>query len=349
MQMCRQLWTTFNEPYMATGLAFVIGSVVAQFLLTAHTWPSALARPVFWMTLLVMLLRSASLWSNSYIESERSVSYYLLTGLALGLLWQRLKDTAWMPAANGWVWLPTSAIPLVTLRVMYSYTFGGQHDNYFTAVHAQLSFLPGLLLIGIQVFAPIFIVIAKHTQYLSKAGRFQLPLAFGLLANLSLLAYRIAHYLDLLDASWSLRILLPNIGYSMSLVAFFISGWNLDHLFPLLSLVGGPSSSVAFCLLRLVTRYLDDLIGAQPHSSTTLTVSVCYMLLATLFFYATGHQPQFSSFQFAAPFTGFDEFNKYLGGLIVTVNTWSSHLLLAIHVYQTYKSRTYELCTINQT
>ncbi|XP_053332259.1 GPI ethanolamine phosphate transferase 3 isoform X1 [Clarias gariepinus] len=101
--------------------------------------------------------------------------------------------------------------------------------------------------------------------------------------------------------------------------------------------------ALAFLLLLLQAAALlhlhasaSNLSSLQSHStgvfSVPWTLVVLWSLAASQFFHATGHLPTFPSIQWGAAFVGFPQGHSgtFLPALLVTLNTFSSHILFAV-------------------
>ena len=62
-------------------------------------------------------------------------------------------------------------------------------------------------------------------------------------------------------------------------------------------------------------------------------------LYCTQIFHATGHQCQFSSLQYNAAFVGFETFHWWRGAVLLSLNTWTSHILLGFFLSVVYAKR----------
>lgn len=80
---------------------------------------------------------------------------------------------------------------------------------------------------------------------------------------------------------------------------------------------------LCFAQYYFLRRYFDGLTVKPTAAMYTLLV----YLIITQYFFRTGHRYRFSTIQFAKAFLGFHEYNYYVNGFLVTLNTYSSHLI----------------------
>ena len=87
-------------------------------------------------------------------------------------------------------------------------------------------------------------------------------------------------------------------------------------------IVAGHQSQVVLMLCLFQYMALENI----SDKSTTTTLLLVYLTMQ-LYFYRTSHRERFSSIQFAKAFLGFTDYNYYLHGFLVILNTYSSQII----------------------
>lgn len=88
---------------------------------------------------------------------------------------------------------------------------------------------------------------------------------------------------------------------------------------------------------RTVNTHKDATVTRSSLSTTELTF---LFFLAIRFFFATAHRYDFASLPVTAGFIGFEQFNFYISGLLLGLNTWGGHLMIvfALPVFIAFRS-----------
>lgn len=115
-------------------------------------------------------------------------------------------------------------------------------------------------------------------------------------------------------------------------------------------LVLGLKGPMVILLLTLQLVLFTDIelllnkSGTSSSNSTTkegkssFHIAVMWGFFICQYFFATGHTNEFNSLHWAAAFIGFEEMNMLGGGILMTLETFASHILfvLALPVYLSY-------------
>ncbi|TNV84492.1 hypothetical protein FGO68_gene11513 [Halteria grandinella] len=92
-------------------------------------------------------------------------------------------------------------------------------------------------------------------------------------------------------------------------------------------LVNGPQSTLTIVMLIVQLLSIKSFViklKLRPHILTYATL-IYFTLLQ--YFYRTGHRERISSIQFQKAFLGFPQYNYFINGFLVVLNTFSSHAL----------------------
>jgi hypothetical protein len=76
--------------------------------------------------------------------------------------------------------------------------------------------------------------------------------------------------------------------------------------------------------IRLLSDVLSQLKWFQL---APFHYSLLWSMLASFFFYATGHTPDFNSIPFSVAFIGYDTYNYWIGFSLIMLNIWGPHIL----------------------
>eukprot|EP00743_Colponemidia_sp_Colp-15_P011008 GILK01012216.1.p1 GENE.GILK01012216.1~~GILK01012216.1.p1 ORF type:complete len:1093 (+),score=147.36 GILK01012216.1:172-3279(+) len=98
--------------------------------------------------------------------------------------------------------------------------------------------------------------------------------------------------------------------------------------YPLALILGSESPMILFLFLLQVYFYIQ-LNQALSYNLSIPTVTLWY-LLSGQYFLATGHRPTFSSLQISSAFVGFEQFNFWLSGTLLALNTFCAQLMCAV-------------------
>lgn len=123
-----------------------------------------------------------------------------------------------------------------------------------------------------------------------------------------------------------IKCYLPRVSYILCLLSLLTRD-SLQLLFaltPSLILISGYSSPIIYVTLFIQVYSFWSSFGHKDPALLSLFLS----LTASQYFYVTGHRCNFPSLQIASAFTGFEIFNLYISGLLLTLNTLGSFLVI---------------------
>ena len=95
---------------------------------------------------------------------------------------------------------------------------------------------------------------------------------------------------------------------------------------PLL-LLSGPENALPLLLLITQLLALSSFLAQHRRQINTTMISMLLYLTMIQYFYRTSHRERFSSLQFAKAFVGFTQFNYYLHGVLVIINTYTAQII----------------------
>ena len=119
---------------------------------------------------------------------------------------------------------------------------------------------------------------------------------------------------------------------------------------PILVVSGEESQApIVLCLIQYLA--LASFISKTGRTKTS-SLSVSLMIYFTMiqYFYRTSHRERFSSIQFGKAFLGFSDYNYYLHGFLILVNTYSSHIigfLMTPHILSEHSKKVEDSKTVN--
>lgn len=304
----RAVWTTFDLPKMWCG---VFCCLVGVGLLLKEIVGSGM-RVVFPGLVIAWIGSLLALTSDSYIESEAWVAcFFVSTWMCLDLF-----------RGSGGVVNKTSKVrakmaEFVALVMVRCAVELGQRmrETGHEIKSGDFSWLVSSLLLCVLVHQMTFAgLTSRPLQFLLGAQTicvicFWTMSAFGVPGNF-----------------------LAQVVYGSFLPGVYFLCTTLDHVLylglPILSLILGPLGPIAIaCVLflqqRARERYVDDQFG----DSVWFGVSCAF--LAVCWYFATGHANVFGSLRITAPYVGFDQFGYYRGMIMLTMDTFASHLICA--------------------
>jgi phosphatidylinositol glycan class O len=284
----------------------------------------------------VVVLHALALLSNSYIVTENSVMQFLsaTTGLFLLARAQRFK-------ANR-----SSATVAALAFILATRVSSALEPPNIIKASTTLwrTFLP-LAAIAVLAVGSSVKLLAYTGRQLKPTGRFMLVssvLSCGLCA-----IFWAASPIEV--TFW--RLWLPRCVYLLflgTLAYLFVrrvrqhdrrnAAGTSDHLLllwqlvPVFMLVLGPTSPLS--VLCLVVQWLSFAFVVTSRQSIALEDNTSWILLwascSYQAFFTTGHANTFTSLQNAAGFVGFDDFNFYVAGALLGLNTFGCFALAAL-------------------
>ena len=259
-------------------------------------------------SLIVHILHSYCLFSNSYIVQEDATVRFLLQ-LVLFYSYHTSvnKSTEW------------KSYLLCAGLVRFSATL----DPIYQKI--SVDYIDSLLMLNVvRLYVPLvgLIVILWQTDlhFIRKSGLF---LSFALVA---------VHWIlqDTVLAEHT-KLVIPRVIYALGvLLCLSNNPTSLYHAFqPVLCLLGGVEFPIVFLCVRVQIELYEKLMRGRR---SALAPVFLYFSILELF-YSSGHRCSFPSLQIAAAFTGFESFNFYISGVLLLLNT-ASCLLLLLRVYE---------------
>jgi phosphatidylinositol glycan class O len=274
-------------------------------------------------TILCLIFRISGLFSNSYIEAEYSVLYFLIISQLVVFILHYDYEA---------LHVLKLVVLLAVLRVTRELTRGGNFESY----EVQNNFFLFVLRFTLEDILPLCLLnIIRQKE--SKSSNVTTYLSNFIFWSIILMIeiYWLWLKLGLLDNSFTIRILFPNVIYFYSVVGTILSFWRKattqKHLWefalPSFVLVSGPKSCPNVFFLFVSIRILGDILSKIEWTHwTAFSLSVLWSMFATFYFYATGHTPDFNSIPFSAAFIGYDTYNYWIGLILIALNIWGPHI-----------------------
>lgn len=92
-------------------------------------------------------------------------------------------------------------------------------------------------------------------------------------------------------------------------------------------IVNGPQQTMSILLIVVNLLALKIFVQNLKFKPNILTYAVMLYYTIQLYFYRTSHRERINSIQFAKAFLGFPQYQYYLHGFLVTLNTFSPHFI----------------------
>jgi phosphatidylinositol glycan class O len=73
-----------------------------------------------------------------------------------------------------------------------------------------------------------------------------------------------------------------------------------------------------------------QIIKDEKHTEFPLHAVVVWTFIASQFFFATGHLHTFNGLHWGAAFVGIEEMNMFIGGTLVILETFASHIIVTL-------------------
>ncbi|CAG9313163.1 PIGO [Blepharisma stoltei] len=342
--MCRMIWTEFDIWYMATGgfiisLSFIciillvtqdvdmhrIEIIITISSLSCFIHPIIMAalflgylathikiwkRPSkeFWLIFLFQCLHGYCLFSNSYIVKEDQVLRFLLQIFLLYFSNEKSSNKQWL------------AICAVCIRFSAALDIVSQKESMKFTIFDHIIMNP-LFMVYIPIFLFFYLFWSllkekKISMILTEANLFAV-LYYWFLQDFNLISP---------DPSILIKSYLPRLSYILCGISIITTDplKLICGLTPSLILILGYSSPIV-----MLTFYIQiyAFYKSNPNNNPAL-VSLFLSFTASQYFYATGHRCNFPSLQIASAFTGFEIFNIYVSGALLTLNTLGSFLCI---------------------
>jgi phosphatidylinositol glycan class O len=368
----RHIWTKFDFRFMFAGVVFALGALLIQvrevrrsFLESSNMEENAkkkvlLAPAATLLYCLSVLILSLSMLSNSYILSEGYVVCFLITTLLLFLAREAVvmghqAAPVWLAGLVALNCLLCNLIPEHTGDIWNGQTQKASYQVNHVVSDSAFLFVVYLGLIQMRKRKqPIFgfnpkealffynSCLAVAYSFLKRSGHGNNPDQIWHPDNLA----KQVHLLTLL--SLVLTVYESKVGWKTkrtqkykSRLSFAVR--SLFSLLPELYMLqignGGFALSLAFLQIFFSTILCAKLKFLQGRRDLELVCILVFGLYCTQIFYATGHQCQFSSLQYNAAFVGFKTFSWWRGAVLLSANTWSSHILVTFFLVVLYAKR----------
>ncbi|KAE8771563.1 GPI ethanolamine phosphate transferase 3 [Hordeum vulgare] len=376
-KLARSAWTEFDLWLMGTGLLLMILSVITHAYilvrLNAVYQPSdqecassrIITKLSFAFTL--VMIRAASLLSNSYIMAEGRVTNFLLATSCIAGVWSS--------AVNGNFNIEEFIFLLLNIFARFGIELGmskqiagptATKDHPVSIIcdifgssfcNASVDIFPIISLAIVTCIILKLITYAVHQRFLKYFIMSGTILSYAFIANhwaseSTLLShakavqqtgrslaprfvYAIGGLSLVISALWRLFAPVGSLKFNeriTSLSAAMLCSWSPV----ILMLLGRQGAFVAlicitgaWCIIMLQQKYQKDSKLEITGSCVANPVSVTqWSLLAVCLFYLTGHWCTFDGLRYGAAFIGFDNFHIIRQGFLLSVDTFGvSHIL----------------------
>ena len=339
--VARGQWARFDPAAMFVGLV-VLATVLLMEGKALVSWFGPRYTGELVIVGLLLALHGLAMLSNSYIMGEGLIIHYFFGTVAL-VYGRKCRS----PSAMG-----ALLVVLATNRAMLSFTARTHSESLTDIFNLNLledaPFPPALhaILQGCVCVAACRTALRRARDNGLRVALFYFLLGAQVILLCLYWAPRTsAQQWQDVSRSWALHLRLPRAVYALSAVG--IVGVALQRrvslgerglrwvlcLLPTVALLHGERG-----LLCLAAGFVQSLALARLSREVSGTCSgersplILYMwsLSASQLFFSTGHLCQFAALKFNEAFIGFEEFDVVTQGVLLAMNTWSFHLLLAL-------------------
>jgi len=350
----RAIWTKFDFRLMAVGILSNVAAAVIQLRDTRETFFSFMKtnrKVKHSMVLygLVLSMLSFAMLSNSYILSEGYMVCFLITTLLFYMVKESMDATnngpsqiclasllllnAFMchliPEHSGDIWNGN------TQKTSYQMNYLVSDALFLVATYLGLIQMrkKGSSVINVKEFFYLYAsCLAVLYSFLKNRGH-QDPDAVWHPAKLA----KQIHGLTGLSLAWLVyecKLRSSGTGKPKGRLSFAVRAvFCLLPEFYILQM-GNGRLALALAYLQLFVSIILYVKIQFFHQRIDLELicTLLFGLYAAQIFHATGHQCQFSSLQYNSAFVGFDTFNWWRGAALLSLNTWTSHILAVLLV-----------------
>ena len=318
--MCRDIWTIFDYALMAKGSIIMVLSTVSMVLLTF--FPNNFYN--FTRNCSISLL----IFFISPILSAIYWTLYISKNILNWTLYEEFKILFIACALHGYSLFSNSYILKEdqTIRFVLQGVLAYIWSKKYT--HS-------LLLCSICIRFSAAIDLFTITDEMNKNNYLYNSLILSTLPMLILFYYsnHISRLIILaMLGYWNFEILniqlLPKLIYALAIISTILLKNFYWSLILVLILVSGPHSPIIFgCALTQIYT------ASKVIESKNLLG--CFLAMTSIqYFYVTGHKCNIQSLIIPSAFIGFDEYNLYISGILLTLNTLASFFLCLLVVYQ---------------
>lgn len=309
-KMCRGIWTTFDYNMMTKGAINVVLGTVSIVLFCIYTTETVLYKEIG--TALVMSGISYSMaWVFVlYIVHKRATAYNLN---------KRFFVALFVNALHGYTLFSDSYIVkqdqsvrfLSQLILAYSALEGYSHYHLISSLCIRFS-------MDFDVFSQTASTSWLHSVHIT--ANLPLIILFYLknkvVYRISLAAVFVYFNFHMFNIQ-----LIPKIVYFLFFISIIFNKtkWNI---IPVLVILSGIQSPILF-LLAIGQIWAGKKVLKNGELYGTFSA-----LSACQYFYATGHRCNIQSLRISSAFIGFDEYNFWLNGILLSLNTLTSYFIV---------------------
>eukprot|EP01117_Protostelium_nocturnum_P009488 TRINITY_DN3383_c0_g1_i2.p1 TRINITY_DN3383_c0_g1~~TRINITY_DN3383_c0_g1_i2.p1 ORF type:complete len:927 (+),score=262.12 TRINITY_DN3383_c0_g1_i2:91-2871(+) len=318
LEMCRELWVAFNIESMTLGSVIIGISLVISFIVY---FSYGRIQKSDLIGFLFMILHGIGLFSNSYIEAEKSIIPFLsitLLGTIVFQKWNRYEQKSYFPII---LWMLFGFI-----SVAMNFTSGGVYERQDDSF-LQFSFgiLLPIILISVVTFQYwggnnvlfwtniISLVLWWILQWIN-----HLPNYFKLMVPWTIYATCIYHSRGIFNGKLSHQSRILNLMKGSIPLWIMVLGLN------------GPLLITLFTLQFMIIIYISISNRDETFGLSTFNQSTLMGLSVIQFFFAQGHKYELNTFHFRAAFLGFETMNFYGGAFLVILETFLPHIFVVI-------------------
>jgi hypothetical protein len=350
--MCRMIWTTFDIPLMIKGIIIqlftfiLIFSYLNRYFATAeksiekpYVYIAVVIAPIpgiaymiyknfkyirnickelknqeFLLVLMIQVMHSYGLFSNSYIlQEDTMIRFFLL--LMVAYVWYHSDR----PHTNGLL-LTAACIRLTASLDKHKQIEKIKELNELDLILMQpvvSCYIPTMILLYILYQLP-----------LTRLRKFIITINTGVVFY-----YWFSQDVGLLsENSFWIKSYLPRMSYIITLATLFnrdVKIFLASFLPSLLLILGEQSPIVVLTLCAQIYGFYKELDQNKFQHIPGIFIG----MTALQYFFSTGHRSNFPSLQIGAAFTGFEVFNYYLSGILLIINTFGCLLIIfVVHI-----------------
>lgn len=303
----RGMWTQFNFPLMLTGMAFGVGGVVASMVAFVNIGGLPFSKTILNTLPPVGLTLSwitgvLALTSNSYIVAEMNVSLFALaTSVFLDVY--MYEGTEFRRFIRRCI---AAMVVARTSLYLEEYIRSGGHE-----IRDEMSWI-------VHGAIPLLSVLFTLDRKGTKRGVYAIFIA--LQATMAV-AFWFASSRKV-PANMLAQGTYASVMPCMAVAPDF--GSVVRCLFVPMCLILGPAGPLALVAFIIIARFFcEELYFAR----SAFWRGVALAQLSVLWFFVTGHSCVFGTLRITAPYVGFEEFGYWRGIVMLSLDTFSAHLI----------------------
>ncbi|WZZ22189.1 hypothetical protein YC2023_123576 [Brassica napus] len=367
-ELARSKWTEFNLTLMITGFGMLVISLILQSLAIFHgdNKPYAVVSGLSTgaaFTLFIVLIRSCSFLSNSYILEEGKVANFLLA--TTGLIKLRYSVMRKTMQKEAFIFLAMVSVLRVSIDIgltkqAATSQFMSSSPTWMLGLapdHPALTYaieIAPILSVVLLICVLCMAVAKTASEGMWKYVTVGSMLSYLLIAFLWASESKIFGFDGLLQVTGG-RNLIPQTVYVIGLVQLFLlasahmfcsgkdKNWGSRSVAlvsacssPVILLSGKQGSMLAlayllagYCIMRLEGVERRTKSDGQNSKLDPVCV-VQWSLLSVCMFFASGHWCAFDGLRYGAAFVGFDEFVLIRQAILLTIETFGFSIILSV-------------------